>query len=42
MPHQGAVTLSGLIADAEAAIASFGDDAAVLKAAAHFIANRRN
>ena len=34
--------LKKLIADAEAAIASFGADAAVLKAAAHFIANRRN
>jgi farnesyl diphosphate synthase len=36
------IWLKKLIADAEAAIASFGNDAAVLKAAAHFIANRRN
>jgi farnesyl diphosphate synthase len=34
--------LKKLIADAEAAIASFGGDGAVLKAAAHFIANRTN
>jgi hypothetical protein len=30
-----------LIAEAEKAIASFGKDGAILKAAAHFIANRR-
>jgi farnesyl diphosphate synthase len=36
------IWLKKLVADAEAAIASFGNDAAVLKAAAHFIANRRN
>jgi farnesyl diphosphate synthase len=34
--------LKKLIADAEAAITSFGDDGAVLKAAAHFIADRSN
>ena len=34
--------LSSLIADAEKAIAPFGKDGAVLKAAAHFIANRRS
>jgi farnesyl diphosphate synthase len=34
--------LKKLIADAETAIGPFGDDGAVLKAAAHFIANRRN
>jgi farnesyl diphosphate synthase len=34
--------LNKLIADAEAALAPFGNDGAVLKAAAHFIANRSN
>jgi farnesyl diphosphate synthase len=34
--------LKKLVANAETAIASFNDDGAVLKAAAHFIANRRN
>src|SRR6185437_3030454 len=34
--------LSALVADAEAALAPFGEDGAVLKAAARFIANRRN
>ncbi len=34
--------LKALIREAEKAIASFGNDGAVLKAAAHFIANRRN
>jgi farnesyl diphosphate synthase len=34
--------LKNLIGDAETAIAAFGTDGAVLKAAAHFIANRRN
>ncbi|HVV60671.1 MAG TPA: farnesyl diphosphate synthase [Pseudolabrys sp.] len=33
--------LNALVSDAEAAIAPFGDDGAILKAAAHFIANRR-
>jgi farnesyl diphosphate synthase len=34
--------LKTLIADAEAALAPFGEQGAVLKAAAHFIADRRN
>jgi farnesyl diphosphate synthase len=34
--------LKTLIVDAETAIASFGKDGAILKAAAHFIANRRS
>ena len=34
--------LKALTVEAENAIASFGNDGAVLKAAAHFIANRRN
>jgi farnesyl diphosphate synthase len=34
--------LKTLIVDAEAAITSFGKDGAVLKAAAHFIANRHS
>ncbi|MGH6791046.1 MAG: polyprenyl synthetase family protein [Pseudolabrys sp.] len=34
--------LGALVADAEAAIAPFGENGAVLKAAARFIANRRN
>jgi farnesyl diphosphate synthase len=34
--------LKKLVANADTAIASFGDDGAVLKAAAQFIANRRN
>ena len=34
--------LKKLITDAETALMPFGDDGAILKAAAHFIANRRN
>jgi farnesyl diphosphate synthase len=34
--------LSALVIEAEAALAPFGDNAAVLRAAAHFIADRRN
>ncbi len=33
--------LGALVADAEAALSVFGDDAAMLRAAAHFVANRR-
>ena len=34
--------LAELVAEAEAALAPFGPDAAILKAAAHFVAERRN
>ena len=40
---EGARTrLAALVAEAEAALAPFGEDAAVLKTAAHFVANRRS
>jgi farnesyl diphosphate synthase len=40
-PAKAKTRLSSLVAEAEAALAAFGPDAAVLKAAAHFVAERR-
>jgi farnesyl diphosphate synthase len=40
-PANAKVQLQSLVAQAEAALASFGSDAAVLKAAAHFVADRQ-
>src|SRR5215470_433058 len=40
-PAKAKAQLSNLVAEAEAALAPFGPDATVLKAAAHFVAERR-
>jgi farnesyl diphosphate synthase len=41
-PEAARKRLSTLVADAEAALAGFGEDADVLRAAAHFVAERRS
>ena len=40
-PDKAKARLGSLVAEAEAALAPFGSDATVLKAAAHFVAERR-
>jgi farnesyl diphosphate synthase len=40
-PAKAKARLKTLVGEAETALAPFGSDAAVLKAAAHFVAERR-